>query len=890
MHGLRADDVEAEELQPLTSRLPSGCDDLEGAGERGNFAEPTDDDEPLLYRRSVKVALVVVAAASCLLALVFSPIAAAGRKRASAGAVESLAATNVTAQNWGQDCFAPCSGPGLCPDFCGPGNACCRFGSTEDPPECAGIAAWGTLSVHTCVVPVNPIYEVVAKGPKDVKNWAADCWKACHNQSGYCQSFCGMGNACCRWSSPFDPPECQGILEWGSKDRHTCVAPADPVYMVALKPPEGTNVSNWGLDCYTPCNQKTGYCPEFCGLGNACCKWNQGFQAPECSGILAWGSKDRHTCVVPAHPHFQVAVAPADVLNWGQDCSEMCGGAGYCQEQCGMGNACCKWGSASDPPECAGIQQWGAKDRYTCVAPVSPAFQVQGLRNGSSVLNWGADCKTACNKSGFCEEFCGAGNACCLFGDAAAAPECHGILRWGSKDRYTCVAPVDQTYFLSPSPYGQRVLNWGQDCWSPCGEGGGACPNFCGIGNACCRFGSTKDPPECHGVSQWGSKEKHTCVAPVAPYLYVNHFAENCWEPCDGAGYCEDWCGEGNACCKMGRSEDPHECKGVTYWPTHATHTCVKAAGQYPGVPVAPPPGACIPGQVHNAAGTCVNADQPALMTFYVYYATSDLWPVVQNANLGNLEGILWYLHENVVTSCPRTGGINRIIRYVVTMQNTEALFKATSHQFGDLVRFNSTQCAGDNKTCNGAFSKYGYTVGCQVQETEKTATAKYMDPVLYSFPGGVGEGGECSAPDGESACTWKTEYAGEVRIDELSGIADTFLWCAQGNLEYNLTSDKGEGTTFWNNRRDKHWNSRRVAYVKELFKMKYPNYPVDIGLPVCEAGFDLELGRRHCTRTACQRGGEFREGALERPPPLVGVVLQATDEARHTASPGNAV
>lgn len=41
---------------------------------------------------------------------------------------------------------------------------------------------------------------------------------------------------------------------------------------------------------------------------------------------------------------------------------------------------------------------------------------------------------------------------------------------------------------------------------APPGERGGACPQFCGKGNACCRFGSTQDPAECRGILDWGSK------------------------------------------------------------------------------------------------------------------------------------------------------------------------------------------------------------------------------------------------------------------------------------------------------------------------------------------------------------------------------------------------
>merc|ERR1740121_1522815 len=142
-------------------------------------------------------------------------------------------------------------------------------------------------------------------------------------------------------------------------------------------------------------------------------------------------------------------------------------------------------------------------------------FAVSARPNRSTVLNWGGDCYDACDKkTGYCEAFCGAGNACCRFGDPFNAPQCHGILEWGSKDRYTCVVPALDEYQLSPPPLGGQVRNWGADCWSACGNLSGACPDFCGVGSACCSFRNVHDQLECQGIVQWGSKEHYTCVAP----------------------------------------------------------------------------------------------------------------------------------------------------------------------------------------------------------------------------------------------------------------------------------------------------------------------------------------------------------------------------------------
>merc|ERR1740121_2590399 len=177
---------------------------------------------------------------------------------------------------------------------------------------------------------------------------------------------------------------------------------------------------------------------------------------------------------------------------------------------------------------------------------------------------------------------------------ATDPPECQGIMHYGAQDKYTCVAPVNPLWQIQVK---SDVQNWGQDCWWSCGETGGSCPEFCGIGNACCRFGHPGDPPECHGIVEWGAKNHHTCVKPVNKALLVNHMFTDCWDHCNGAGYYESWCGKGNACCRHWSKTDPDECKGVQWWPTHTQHTCVRAAPPHPGVPEQGD-GECIPGEV----------------------------------------------------------------------------------------------------------------------------------------------------------------------------------------------------------------------------------------------------------------------------------------------------
>ena len=41
----------------------------------------------------------------------------------------------------------------------------------------------------------------------------ANCWHRCHGP-GECSSYCGAGNACCRWRAHHDPPVCRSVKWW----------------------------------------------------------------------------------------------------------------------------------------------------------------------------------------------------------------------------------------------------------------------------------------------------------------------------------------------------------------------------------------------------------------------------------------------------------------------------------------------------------------------------------------------------------------------------------------------------------------------------------------------------------------------------------------------------
>jgi len=127
--------------------------------------------------------------------------------------------------------------------------------------------------------------------------------------------------------------------------------------------------------------------------------------------------------------------------------------------------------------------------------------------------------------------------------------------------------------------------------------------------------------------------------------------------------------------------------------------------------------------------------------TFYLYRAQDDHnYGRDENVNAANLAGVLWYLHHEVVMTCPRKFGITRLRRLLVTMRNTCDLYKDTKSQFGPYSAFDSGRCGV--KGCEKAYEKYGNVIGCQHIPYNTGLFAAYCEQPncgyaqWYSFPG----------------------------------------------------------------------------------------------------------------------------------------------------------
>lgn len=364
-----------------------------------------------------------------------------------------------------------------------------------------------------------------------------------------------------------------------------------------------------------------------------------------------------------------------------------------------------------------------------------------------------------------------------------------------------------------------KLLNAGKDCWQPCGNVSGDC-SWCGLGNACCRFNAKNDPDECTGVT-FTVKDRHTCVSPVA-YHALKHAKQDCLGPCQKSGYCE-WCGTGHSCCmESATSIEAPECRGAFGFHSHNRYECVATLGSCEFLEVAD-------GQA------CKKPNKPQTLAFYMYKAAGPDYPKIfnQTGSLGSLGGVMWYLHNHVITQCPRRYGIDRIRRYFVTVKSTDALYAATAKMFDRYSDFDNGEA--QEYWSRSHWTKYGYNPGCLHVDREKSRAA-YHDAVWYSLPGRCPSrdlysttakclrdepGGNCDAPNGTSTCTWHAQFAGEVFLDELAGITDHATFCTNGNYEFDLETDAGIGNDFWNDKLSAADCDNRMKRVYQLFEEK---------------------------------------------------------------------
>jgi hypothetical protein len=283
----------------------------------------------------------------------------------------------------------------------------------------------------------------------------------------------------------------------------------------------------------------------------------------------------------------------------------------------------------------------------------------------------------------------------------------------------------------------------------------------------------------------------------------------------------------------------------------------------------------CPPPLVMDKNLTCNNCQRPTepdAITFYMYRAQDSSSFPMENVNMADLAGAMWYIHREVIASTPRKFKIERLLRYSVTMKVTKDYFDKHDKVFGPFVAFD----AGSAKGREPIWRDYGFVIGCQMQDTKlfnyvpaptvspsctHRDEAVCVSPTWYSLPGPCPEekihdknadcstqwpGGMCPSAvvTGEHTCTYFPAPAGEISFDEFEGIEDyKSFWLTKndqgdllpnGNVEYDYKTDAGIGMDFWDGRHDKENCTRRMEKVLDLFKEKYPTLPRTLPQPPC--------------------------------------------------------
>lgn len=286
---------------------------------------------------------------------------------------------------------------------------------------------------------------------------------------------------------------------------------------------------------------------------------------------------------------------------------------------------------------------------------------------------------------------------------------------------------------------------------------------------------------------------------------------------------------------------------------------------------------------------------QPRRMNFYMYRAQSDDNYPMNNVNLGDLPGVMWYLHNEVMVSTPRKFNVTRLMRFRVTMMTTPESYAVTKKQFGQYTAFDTGKCTVPG--CADIFKRDGYVIGCQNTDSAQ-GLGNYVSlssvpcsppnckqgtwyslpgPCLsyyyndrpdycnYTEPGGqcqflYGEGGgvtgfEEAPVSGQKDCTFYAKWAGQIYLNELIGLPvmdgpnnvayeEYTRWWQAGNAEYLVSSDNGQCTSeyqcdFWAGRNDQQVCADRMRHIQDLFDTKFPFYPktADLGeAPPCDA------------------------------------------------------
>jgi len=243
---------------------------------------------------------------------------------------------------------------------------------------------------------------------------------------------------------------------------------------------------------------------------------------------------------------------------------------------------------------------------------------------------------------------------------------------------------------------------------------------------------------------------------------------------------------------------------------------------------------------------TSTTVSPAPLYEFYMYRANGPTARDYEfgNINTGNLDGVVWYLMNEVVTMytdgtrCPRKFNISVINRYRVRTRATRELFEQNNMNFGTRFSFDFGRCMGrcfPDNMCSGSddcefhYDKFGFNVGCN----------NFRDK--YPFPDGETAApsgtwyalpldGRCDGvPNGARDCTWSYEDAGFLTLEEIEAVSPNGPNCCP----------KERCTGFWENMFDEGAMNWRVQEITRLFGQKYTDIGYYVGPSQCDFNRD---------------------------------------------------
>jgi len=279
------------------------------------------------------------------------------------------------------------------------------------------------------------------------------------------------------------------------------------------------------------------------------------------------------------------------------------------------------------------------------------------------------------------------------------------------------------------------------------------------------------------------------------------------------------------------------------------------------------------------------DAGQPVssapMYDFYMYRIQSAQDYSPENQNMGNIGGVLWYLHSEIVWHhWIRAGSFSstsktRVEQFRVKTRSPAKLHKLGMN-FGVTNVYDLGKCTGPFKCENIKY--YGPAVGCEMwnesnedkvliaarknitmgnrfPHTQWIGVNRYPGAIWYSLPGACSsqhywnqseecrrreQSGRCprdvEEPTGAPDCTYVYKKVGEISINEIEGIDSFDDFEKAGFKEYVRRSDKGVGMHFWDSINSSKACQKRIDRIKMLFAKKYINQP-DLPDPPCDFG-----------------------------------------------------